>query len=1022
MRPDDPFELQATDDFIVRLPGLPVEAFLESCRTAGEDLSSAKADPDLLYALAVADSELVHEIHSEDPAHRMGRKAGMKLRQYIARMSTRPTPFGTFAGIAAAKWGERARLEVGGAFRTHTRPDMRWLLDFVSLLLSDPAIHFDLKVVRNPLAFERRGRVFLQYFPGDDPESPALRSVRAGAAVRQILVRARAPVSYSALAAELIASSSSDPETVCGFLSDLITSQFLLTDLIPPVTCGSPAEYVAERLATLAAGAETLPRFRAFLAMVANLDTAAKEERLPLLQRVYTAARSLVPSSSGPVVQVDAEAVLRDATLPVSIAREAARAAGILLSLSPYPQGPAMLAAYRRLFQDRFGQEAEVSLTECFLPEFGIGDRKRLIPQHNSTQPFGSPVNRYLLALASSALASRKLAVDLNLSDLKDLAGEPGDPPESLELNVMIAATSAERVEQGDFRLIVAPLVGSRQAGRSLGRFSHMLDGRIGGILNQLACREAERRPHAAHAELACAPVRPRSWNVAVHRSARRFELVVNGMATAPESNVVYPDDVLVGLRNDRFYLKWTRTGQEIRVSPGHLLTADALSPMGRFLCEVSQDGVTQLNGFVWGDAEQLPFLPRVQVGRIVLRAAQWRIDAHVLRHEMPEVMKNGNSRALKDWAQRWRVPRYVYYGDFDVLLLLDLEAEANLDFLAGQIRRSGDRVLVLIECLTPPGTAWIRGANGHFLAEFVIPFVRRRAPENVSEPIRLSMPALPVETSRRLRFPGSDWLYIRLYYALHLEEEVLGDEVREFCTRLTAEGRVVSWFFVRYEDTLPHIRLRLHGRPDILWTSVVQDVNTWTRRQADDGVLLKFAYDTYEREIERYGGDSAIDLTERVFHADSLATVEILRLLQIGQLKIDRTTLAVLTADSFLESLGLDRPQRLAVYRAIGGRLRSAGEEYRRRKTLLLRLLSELPDESDLFPGSDLVFQVLGRRRSELSAWRESSDGPGTARIAGSLVHMHYNRLLNRSPQDERIATELLYRSTLALSRATGK
>ena len=39
-----------------------------------------------------------------------------------------------------------------------------------------------------------------------------------------------------------------------------------------------------------------------------------------------------------------------------------------------------------------------------------------------------------------------------------------------------------------------------------------------------------------------------------------------------------------------------------------------------------------------------------------------------------------------------------------------------------------------------------------------------------------------------------------------------------------------------------------------------------------DAGLLWRVQLDTYEREMERYGGEAGIGLAERVFHADSYA------------------------------------------------------------------------------------------------------------------------------------------------------
>ena len=48
------------------------------------------------------------------------------LYRFLTRMSTRPTPFGLFAGVGLAKWGRTTNLTISSPHR-HSRPDMEWL-------------------------------------------------------------------------------------------------------------------------------------------------------------------------------------------------------------------------------------------------------------------------------------------------------------------------------------------------------------------------------------------------------------------------------------------------------------------------------------------------------------------------------------------------------------------------------------------------------------------------------------------------------------------------------------------------------------------------------------------------------------------------------------------------------------------------------------------------------------------------------------------------------------------------------
>src|SRR5262249_59520570 len=88
-----------------------------------------------------------------------------------------------------------------------------------------------------------------------------------------------------------------------------------------------------------------------------------------------------------------------------------------------------------------------------------------------------------------------------------------------------------------------------------------------------------------------------------------------------------------------------------------------------------------------------------------------------------------------------------------------------------------------------------------------------------------------------------------------------------------------------------------------------------------DDGGLWGFQLDTYEREVERYGGPEGIALAERLFHADSEAVLAL-----AGRLPEDtrgdvRWRLALLGMDRLLDDLGFDPDSRRAIIRRAVGR-----------------------------------------------------------------------------------------------------
>src|SRR5262249_27282430 len=121
------------------------------------------------------------------------------------------------------------------------------------------------------------------------------------------------------------------------------------------------------------------------------------------------------------------------------------------------------------------------------------------------------------------------------------------------------------------------------------------------------------------------------------------------------------------------------------------------------------------------------------------------------------------------------------------------------------------------------------------------------------------------------------------------------------------------SWFFIRYADPHWHVRLRLHTKPGRARRDVQSRVERALCTALEDGLVWRVQFDTYEREVERYGGAAAIELAEQIFHADSDAVADVLKQRKSeGAERPGRLSLALLGADALLEDFGLDLPERL--------------------------------------------------------------------------------------------------------------
>jgi thiopeptide-type bacteriocin biosynthesis protein len=967
-------------------------------------------------ALAIASPALYAAMERNGSKPRESKAAREKLLSYLIRMSTRPTPYGLFSGVALAQWGDGTDLSLSdSAPVVRTRPDMQWLHGIVGRVEGRPEVRPHLRCVVNPLAWVAGGRVFLGEGGGPAQEKRRRVSIRASAVVRRVLGLAREPIPYRELLDRILEAFAVPGSVAEHLLDELLEQRFLFTDLCPPAS-GLPAHHVVRRLAQIPEAQAEARDLEELLSDVSAWDGRGEPSAGDGFERLDRRARALFEAEHA--FQVDMALPLAGRSIARRVADEAARAAEILFRLTPLPHGQRHLDGYRQKFEEHYGGHRQIPLLELLDPDLGLGTP--VAPAE--TMRFERRHAR-LLALALGALRERRRVVELDDEALAGLATwtpEARDLPTSLDLYFFVAARSAAELDAGEFQVIVAPSVGVTGAGRTLGRFGDVLGAPALDAIRAAADAD-ETRDRRLWAEVYYKPARTRSANVAVRPAVRRYEVRLDGVPPGRSDAVNIPlDELVVGLRDGRFYVRWPAANADVVSCAGHLLNAMQGPAVLRFLCDASHDGQAVLTGFDWGPAREFPYLPRVQSGKSVLHPAQWRIGVI-----LGDRWRGTFEEALSILRDEWQLPRHVFVTTADNRLLVDLDDAEQSALIARQVTDAKRRrELVLQEVLPELDRIWTPGPGGRYVTELVASLVLKSDSEPPrTRPEARSAPRIPI-AGPRFRPPGSDWLYLRLCAPPCLQDDVLAAHLSGFAEDVLQRGLADRWFFIRYSDPEPHLRIRFRGAPARLTGELLPAACTWAAELVERGLCGRFSFETYDREIERYGGEAGLALAEEIFAADSRAVVRLLALERAKQLPIERGNLAVLVVDDLLATLGLDETARLTWSRRFATLRNECSDEYRQKGPELRDLLRARSAERTR-PDQSAVMDILTERRDSLRATAcslQTMEETGTLErsrddILASLVHMTLNRLLGTDNAPERRVMGLLLRTRESLA-----
>jgi thiopeptide-type bacteriocin biosynthesis protein len=575
---------------------------------------------------------------------------------------------------------------------------------------------------------------------------------------------------------------------------------------------------------------------------------------------------------------------------------------------------------------------------------------------------------------------------------------EQKPPPISLAVTASVAATSAEAATQGQFKILMQV---SPNGANLLGRFCHA-DPKMRAFVEEYLRQEEALFPDEVFAEIVHLPP-GRVGNVICRPRLRPYEIPYLGSSSAEKEAQIPVQDLMVSVQEGRVRLRSKRLGRYIvpRMANAHNF-AGADVGLYRFLCLLRND-VNPI-GWHWGSLRSAPFLPRVSYGKLVLDVATWQIHASELT---PLRTAKGDQIFLeaKKLRKLRRLPRRLL--QYDNMLPVDFDNVLSIEAFSALLKEGAG--IEMREVFPGYDEVLCEGAEGHFTHELVVPFLVPPPTPPPQPKVQERAIISPMASVPRSFAPGSRWLYAKLYTGTATADEVLTRVVRPVVA-LAKQAGAERWFFIRYGDPDWHLRLRIEGEPSLLWQHIAPALYQHVTPLLEGGQVWRMQLDTYEREVERYGGPVGMAISERIFEADSEATLGIVGLLSGDEGNDARWRFVLSGMDLLLDALGLSLPEKCLLLQTIRRNFatefhttafleRQLDAKYRAERQNLTSLWEASEESHPLAPGLALLrsrsAQLMPLAEELRDAARQGQLTVTMSALAASYLHMHANRLL---------------------------
>ena len=252
---------------------------------------------------------------------------------------------------------------------------------------------------------------------------------------------------------------------------------------------------------------------------------------------------------------------------------------------------------------------------------------------------------------------------------------------------------------------------------------------------------------------------------------------------------------------------------------------------------------------------------------------------------------------------------------------------------------------------------------------------------------------------AKRIFVLGEEWVFLKIYVGPGTADLLISSHIGPFATAIVDEGLISRWFFVRYHDAQGfHVRIRFKLVDLRFLSDILIRVRDLFKPLVQQRLIHSLVYDTYTRELERYGA-SCYDLMEECFYEDSRCASSIITLInQYDDLSL-RWKSAIALIDDILEARGLTMEEKKTLITSCRNAFR---EELRVTSPAQIRVFDrkfrenrKAITESVLkisFP--EEMIQIIDRRRVSLHNILSRILAGGAPVNTASLVHMTCNRL----------------------------
>lgn len=728
-------QISCFDTYVLRTPLFPLNFYTKLIGDYSTDSLFKMLENDIVRdAIKLASPELIDEFEKllNNPKQHKSEKQNnleLALLKYLARLSSRATPFGMFAGCSTGEFSNHTSIQLDALdeYTVFTQFDMNYWTSLLKDISKISSIQNELVYFPNSSLYKISDFYrYVEYEYVNKKREHTLSSFRVNLWIDLLIENSNNGLKINELV-NLIADDESEIKEATDFVLLLITNQILVTELEATVTGSFEMRRIIEIM-------EKIPSFNNKINVLNEMDLLL-ENKVNLInsknqfENLITLVKKFDTDFEDKyLIQTDLYKKTTSSHLNKKVSFKVAKALQFLSKIQKNKENSNLLH-FKKAFQRRY-ETREMPLSVVLDSELGIGylqnaktnDAHPVLDNFsfngndmgNSNSEEWSKVDYVLEKVLQEAISNHHNEVVLNDKDFNFTENE--NIPDTFSVMV-------EVLQQNGEEIVVIESSGSFSATKLIGRFCNG-DEAIHNLAKEIIEKETALNPNKILAEILHLP-QARTGNVLRRPCLRQFEIPYLGNSVLPKENQITLEDLCISVKGNKVILKSKSHNKEILpcLSNAHNYSYNSL-PIYHFLCDLQGQSKNPISSFSWGVLENhYDYFPRVLYSGVVLSKAKWIINYDELQEFAKSTLTDEEQNNFKSWKQNKRIPQYVNVVNGDNTLLLDLNVEIGIKLFLKSIKPNSR--IILEEFLFHENSVVKDENSNSFANQFVLSFYK---------------------------------------------------------------------------------------------------------------------------------------------------------------------------------------------------------------------------------------------------------------------------------------------------------